>query len=216
MLLENSLSTEHLFIFYCLNQNILTFQTFGMIFVVHMPHKSIIFQKLMRRMMEVWKCMWGTTIAAKSWCQLTISWAEKSRNNWTFLNVGASYASKQIWSQWGGNSFLTPLSTYLWDIELFRDRDGWCSLASITQPTWLSMGGLLLCLVFFFLGVWQKQTNPQWIWLSFHKVYFYIHAHICTYYRKKPIGLNGYQSVHILTCVLYILLWLKLPYKIDN
>lgn len=36
--------------------------------------------------------------------------------------------------------------------EAVRER---CSLESITQPTWHSMGGLELCRVFLFLGVWR-------------------------------------------------------------
>lgn len=36
--------------------------------------------------------------------------------------------------------------------DAVRER---CSLESITQPTWHSMGGLELCRVFLFLGVWK-------------------------------------------------------------
>lgn len=40
--------------------------------------------------------------------------------------------------------------------EAVRER---CSLESITQPTWHSMGGLELCRVFLFLGVWKVANN---------------------------------------------------------
>lgn len=40
--------------------------------------------------------------------------------------------------------------------EAVRER---CSLESITQPTWHSMGGLELCRVFLFLGVWREKIN---------------------------------------------------------
>ena len=44
------------------------------------------------------------------------------------------------------------------DADTVRSR-GTCSLASITQPMWLSTGGLLLCLVFLFLGVYNNKVN---------------------------------------------------------
>lgn len=40
--------------------------------------------------------------------------------------------------------------------EAVRER---CSLESITQPTWHSMGGLELCRVFLFLGVCEVANN---------------------------------------------------------
>lgn len=40
--------------------------------------------------------------------------------------------------------------------EAVRER---CSLESITQPTWHSMGGLELCRVFLFLGVCKVANN---------------------------------------------------------
>ena len=40
--------------------------------------------------------------------------------------------------------------------EAVRER---CSRESITQPTWHSMGGLELCRVFLFLGVWTRERG---------------------------------------------------------
>lgn len=43
------------------------------------------------------------------------------------------------------------------EVELCRDREG-CSRESMIQPTWPSTGGLLLCRVFFFRGVWFNKA----------------------------------------------------------
>lgn len=60
------------------------------------------------------------------------------------------------------NRVLTYLALYVadWVRSLCA---GTCSLASMTQPTWLSTGGLLLCLVFLFRGVC---TKSKWIFKS--------------------------------------------------
>lgn len=64
-----------------------TFQTFGMIFMVHMPHESIILQKFMWRMVEVRKCMWCTSIAAESCWYLTFCRAGSKQMDSSYLNM---------------------------------------------------------------------------------------------------------------------------------
>lgn len=45
---------------------------------------------------------------------------------------------------------------------------GLCSRESITQPTWLSKGGLELCLVFLFRGICKGQSRTRYLLYSYN------------------------------------------------
>ena len=87
---------------------------------------------------------------------------------------------------------MTTLSTQegleprTYPIDVFLDLLG-CSLESMTQPTWLSTGGLSLCLVFRFLGVYRVKTEKS-IFTNLRGTQFLIEVPKCCFSKELTIS----------------------------